>query len=160
MKITGLDEIAEEGLTLDTGFKLYNRAKTAYIEATTTGFNTVGTHSETITYTVGPTGNATLTAAQHIGGVYSVAAGATNDTITTLTAALLVAAFPGIRVGQAVPLVLVNLKATANTVTAAGGTGVTTVGYMIMAQNVSGSFKLLFTNVSTGTEAVQLIRVA
>jgi hypothetical protein len=160
MKITGADEIVEEGLTLETGTFLYNRDRSAGLKVTTRGFAVSGLLMGAAAYAVLADANATLSAAQHRGGIVSVAAGANNRTLTTLTAALLVAAFPGAIVGTSVPLKVVNLKITANTVTVAGGTGVSLVGHGVVGQNVSGSFVLLFTNVTSGAEAVQLIRVA
>lgn len=121
--------------------------------------------AENQTYTAKAAANATLTAAEHRGGIVSVAANASNDTLTTLTAAQLVAAFPGVQVGSAVPLEVLSLKTTANTVTLAGGANVTAVGNMVVgvtAGNVglAVKFKILFTNVTLGAEAAQLIRVA
>lgn len=116
-------------------------------------------------YTALADADATLTAAQHRGGIISVAAGANSRTITTLTAAQLVAAFPGVQVGSSVPLEVLSLKTTANTVTMAGGANVTAVGSMVVDVNAvpvgqAVRFKILFTNVGSGTEAAQLIRVA
>lgn len=104
--------------------------------------------------------DATLTAAQHRGALLSVAAGATNRALTTLTGAQLVAAFPGVQVGSFVYLHIVNLKA-ANTVTlTAAASGVTLVGDPIVAGGVAAMFAMLFTNVTASSEAVSFIRVS
>lgn len=105
--------------------------------------------------------DATLSDAQHRGTIVTVAAGATNRTITTRTAAQLVAAFPGVQVGSMIPLRLCNLK-TANTVTVGLGTGVTAaVGVnLVVAAAAAATFALVFTNVSPSSEAVSIVRVA
>ena len=104
--------------------------------------------------------DATLTAAQHRGSLVSVAAGANNRAITTLTGAQLVAAFPGVQVGSFVYLHLLNLKA-ANTVTlTAAASGVTIVGDPVVEAGKAVIYAMLFTNVTASSEAVQFIRMA
>lgn len=115
--------------------------------------------AENQVYTAKTDADATLTAAEHRGGIVSVATGANNRSITTLTAAQLVAAFPGVQVGSSVPLEMLNLKA-ANTVTMIGGANVTGVGNLVVAANAAVKFKIFFTNVTASSEAAQLIRVA
>lgn len=115
-------------------------------------------------YSVMADAAATLSSAQHRGGIISIAAGANDRIITTLTAAQLVAAFPGVQVGSTVPLEVINLKA-ANLVTMNGGANVTNVGNMIVgfvsaaSLGGAGKFVILFTNVTGASEAAQLIRV-
>lgn len=67
-------------------------------------------------------GNATLTAAQFVGGLYEIGGG-TTATITTPTAAAVLAAFPNLQVGDCFDFCLVN--GGSGTATMAGGTGVT-----------------------------------
>lgn len=153
-----LDQIVERGIRLDTNAAIYNRDLSVSLLAQTLGFVLTGTLTSSAAYAVLADADATLTAAQHRGGVASVAAGANNRNITTLTAALLVSAFPGAAVGQSANLSIVNLKA-ANTVTLVGGTGVTIVGVAVVSALTSGTYKMLFTNVTSGAEAVQFIRV-
>jgi hypothetical protein len=104
--------------------------------------------------------DATLSAAQHQGQIVTVAAGANNRTITTLTAALLLAAYPGARVGSTALLRMCNLKA-ANTVTVGLGSGVTgATGFnAVVAAQTACTFALTFTNVTAASEAVTITRV-
>lgn len=105
--------------------------------------------------------DATLSDAQHRGTIVTVAAGAANRTITTRTAAQLVAAFPGVQVGSMIPLRLCNLKA-ANTVTVGLGSGVTAAAgvNLVVAAASAATFALVFTNVTASSEAVSIVRVA
>lgn len=101
--------------------------------------------------------DATLTDAQHRGGVISMIPTVAR-TVTTRTAAQLVAAFPGIAVGNAVMLFVCNASAGAFNVVLAGGAGVTLVGSGAVSQNLSAGFLLVATNVGGGTEAFDLVR--
>lgn len=105
--------------------------------------------------------NATLTNAQIAAGTITVAVGANNRTLTTPTAAQMVAAFTGVKAGTYIDVVIANLKA-ANTVTLAGGTGVTAVAGMnlVVAAQTAVTFRLVFTVVTSGSEAVVIVRAA
>lgn len=105
--------------------------------------------------------DATLSDAQHRGTIVTVAAGANNRTLTTRTAAQLVAAFPGAQVGTMIPLRICNLKA-ANTVTLAGDASVTAAAgvNLVVAAQTAATFALVFTNVTAASEAVSIVRVA
>lgn len=103
--------------------------------------------------------DATLSDAQHRGAIISMTPGATR-TLTTRTAAQLVAAYPGVAVGHAFPLYVSNLAA-AQDIALAGGAGVTLVGNGTIAgaTQKAGSFLLVFTNVTGASEAADLVRV-
>lgn len=95
---------------------------------------------------------AALTAAQVLGGfVNSVPTGAV--TLTLPTAALLVAALPGAKVGDAVDLSIENSSAGANSITLAAGSGGTLRGGATVAQNKSALVRILVTNVTASSEA-------
>ena len=103
-----------------------------------------------------PTATATLTAANSyntiIRGVPTAAA-----TYTTATAAAIVAAIGGdCAVGTTFMLVVLNASAGANTITIAGGTGVTVSGVATVAQNASKVFLGRVTGVTAGSEAITL----
>lgn len=105
---------------------------------------------------VEPTATATLTAAQSfndiIRGVPTAAA-----TYTTATAAAIIAAIGGdCAVGTTYMLVVLNASAGANTITVAGGTGVTVSGVATVAQNASKIFLGRVTSVTAGSEAITL----
>lgn len=100
---------------------------------------------------------ATLTAAEHRSGLIYQDASGGNVTCTTLTAALLVAAFPGVAVGSRFPLYYASNHA-ANTATISGGAGVTLSGSGAITET-GGTFLLVFTNVTPAAEAATLIRV-
>jgi hypothetical protein len=75
-------------------------------------------------------------------------------TDTTATAAQLVAAFPGAKVGDTFEFTVVNGVAQACTVT--GGSGVTGAGTVNISASKIKRYLGIFTNVSAGTEAVTL----
>lgn len=97
-------------------------------------------------------GTATVTAAQLLTKVLDgtpVAAA----TYTLPTAALLVAAIPGARVGDSFHFVVNNKSAGANTITVAAGTGVTANGTLTVAKDVIRMFLVIITNVTSASEA-------
>lgn len=100
---------------------------------------------------------ATLTAAQLINsGIFKITPGAARA-LTLDTAALLVAGFPDAKVGAWFDFSVVCLAAFAVTVSTAAG--LTLVGSMAV-NNASGTFRAVFTNVGSGTEAVTIYRTA
>jgi hypothetical protein len=99
----------------------------------------------------------TITDAQHRGGIVYQDASGGNVTMTTRTAAQLVAAIPGAAVNTAIHLYVASNHAS-NTSTLSGGTGVTLVGSGAVTQT-GGHFLIVFTNVGSGTEAADLVRV-
>ena len=68
-------------------------------------------------------------------------------------AALLVAAFPGVQVGDSFQFFITNNSAGANTITVDNGSGGTKDGTMTVAQNVVRKFVVVFTNVTASAEA-------
>jgi hypothetical protein len=103
-----------------------------------------------------PTATATLTAAESyntiIRGVPTAAA-----TYTTATAAAIVAAIGGdCAVGTTFMVVVLNASAGANTITIAGGSGVTVSGVATVAQSASKVFLGRVTAVGSGSEAITL----
>ena len=103
-----------------------------------------------------PTATATLTAAQSynsiVRGVPAAAA-----TYTTATAAAVVAAIGGdCAIGTSFRVVVINASAGANTITIAGGSGVTVSGVATVVQNASKEFIGYVTAVESGSEAITL----
>ena len=89
-------------------------------------------------------------------GIYSLSGG-TTCTITSPTAAQIVAALDNPQVGTSFVVSIVN--ANSGTATMDGGTGVTVVGLATAATNTSASFRGVVTNATAGAEAVSLYRV-
>ena len=99
--------------------------------------------------------DATLTAAQmEDSGIFKITP-TTARTLTTDTAAALVAGIPGAVVGTWFDITIAVLAAFA--VTLAGGSGVTIVGSAV-GNDASASFRVLLTNVTSGSEAVTIYR--
>lgn len=89
--------------------------------------------------------------AANMAGAQSVSfenTGTTPGTLTTDTAAAIVAAIPNAQVGMAYDLYVRNSSGSANTATVAGGTGVTTHGTMTIAQNVTRRFVVVLTSLT------------
>lgn len=103
------------------------------------------------------TNGGTISAAQHRGAVVYQDASGGSVTMTTGTAAQLVADFPGVQVGSAFKLYVASNHAT-HTSTLSGGTGVTITGAATVTQ-AGGQFLGIFTNVTASSEAVALLRV-
>lgn len=98
------------------------------------------------------TGNATLTAAQVLAGTI-VQTPAANSTLTLPTAAILVATFPRVAVGDAFEIRVMNLAAATYTTTVGAGSGNTIVGTAV-AQPLTGlRATVRFTSVGSGSEA-------
>lgn len=94
----------------------------------------------------------TLTAAQVLAGfVNSAPAG--GITLTLPTAALLVAAMVGAKVGDAIDLSVENTSGGANAITLAAGSGGTLRGGTSVAQNKSALIRIVLTNVTAAAEA-------
>ncbi len=106
--------------------------------------------------TITTAGAGTYTAAQIVGGLIlrDPAGGARTD--TTHTAAQILAAIPNAIVGSAIEFTVRNTADAAETITVAGGSGVTTSGTMTIAQNNTKRFMLVFTNVTASSEAATL----
>lgn len=95
---------------------------------------------------------ASLTAAQTLAGlVRSIPVAAI--TLTTPTAALLVAGIRGAKVGDTFNLTIFNNSAGANAITLAGGTGATLRGGTSILQNKSAILTFALSNVTAASEA-------
>lgn len=95
----------------------------------------------------------TLTAAQMLQGILA-RSGAAGVSDTTPTAAALVAAVPGVSVGDVVTLLIRN--ANSGTLTILAGNGVTLEGTTTIATNFAREYAIRFTAVASGSEAVTL----
>lgn len=100
---------------------------------------------------VAATDTATLTTAQMLAGIIDDTATAAA-TLTSPTAAQMVAAVPNCKVGSSFFFVI-NAKAATHTITFAGGTGVTTDGTLTAATGTIRLYLFAFTNVTPGSEA-------
>lgn len=98
--------------------------------------------------------SATAAAADFLGGVYHFSGGSTY-TLTTPTAAQLVAAFPNVEVGCAMPFRIYNANSGTTTVTA--GSGVTIVGPSTVATAKCQGWDVIITNATAGSEAVVMV---
>lgn len=101
-------------------------------------------------------GAGTYSAANIVGGLIDRDCAGADRTDTTATAAQIVAALPGVQVGSSFVLTVKNISAGANTITVAGGTGVTISGTATIAQNNTRQFLVLVTSITTSSEAVVL----
>ena len=98
-------------------------------------------------------GDLTLTAAMLLGGLILRDPNGGARTDTTDTAALIVAAFPNAVVGSSFNVTIRNTADAAETITVAGGAGVTTSGTMTIAQNNTREFVVVLDNVTESSEA-------
>lgn len=118
---------------------------------------TVGPAVKRTATTVTTAGAGTYTAAAVLGGIILRDPTGGDRTDTTHTAAQLVAALPGVAVGDTVEVMIVNTADAAETITLAGGTNVTLVPATItIAQNEVFRGTLRFTNVTGSSEAATL----
>lgn len=103
-------------------------------------------------------GNETLTAAQLLGGTIVRDPAGAGRTDTLPTAALLVAAIPGAKVGDIIDTLIVNGADAAETITLAAGTGGAfdanqTAASRVIPQNSSKRIRVRLTNVTAASEA-------
>jgi len=107
------------------------------------------------TYTAVTSGSSsTATAAAFCNGVYNFSGGSTY-TLTTPTAAQIVAAIPNCQVGSFCSFRVINGNSGTTTVTA--GSGVTAVGTVNVPTSKAQGYDVIVTNATAGSEAVQLI---
>ena len=102
--------------------------------------------------------DATLTAAQVLAGSSDASALTADRTLTTPTAADLVAAVQGALVGTSIEHTIVNPSG--DDAILALGTGVTLLGAGTVSAGTSGQLRFRFTNVTSGSEACQVQRIA
>lgn len=118
---------------------------------------TIGPFVKQTATTVSTAGAGTLTAAAILGGLILRDPNGGDRTDTTHTAAQLVAAAVGCAVDDTMEFMIVNTADAAETITLAGGSGVTLVPATItIAQNEVYRGKLRFTNVTGSSEAVTI----
>lgn len=99
-------------------------------------------------------GTATYTEAQVLGGLVLHDCGGGAATGTTGTAAAIVAALSGAAIGSSFDVHVRNTSDAAETLTVAGGTGVTVSGTATVAQNNAKTFRFVVTDAQAGSEAV------
>lgn len=103
-------------------------------------------------------GGVTLTAAQIIGGIVVADCAGAGRTYTLPTAALLVAAIPGVQVGDVVRCLIVNGSDANEAITLAAGTGGDfdtnqTAASRVIAQNASKFVHIRITAIAASSEA-------
>jgi len=101
-------------------------------------------------------GNITVTAAMILAGILVRSTTGASRVDTWSTAALLVAAIPGVAVGDVIEFDVINNAAAAETITTTAGVGMTfgaAARTHIIAQNACQSYWIRFTNVTLASEA-------
>lgn len=111
---------------------------------------------KTVPATEATAGNVTYSDAQMLGGLILRDPAGAGRTDTTRTAAQLVAAISNPVVGTSFEFTIRNTADAAETITVAGGTGVTTSGTMTIAQNNSKRFLVRLDNVTPSSEAATI----
>lgn len=107
------------------------------------------------TQTISTAGAVTYTTDQCLSGLILRDTNGGARTDTTPTAAALVDAVQGAMVGHGFILIIRNTATAANSLTLAGGTGVTlSPTSQVVAQSNTKQFLFIFTNVTIGSEAV------
>lgn len=106
-----------------------------------------------LTTTLSTAGAETLTPAQVLGGLILRDPNGAGRTDTMPTAALLLATMPGVVVDSSFEFTIRNTADAAETITVAAGTGGTISGTATIAQNNSKAFRVVWTNVTAGSEA-------
>lgn len=106
------------------------------------------------------TGDTTLTASETLGGLLLIDCGGSGRAVTYPTAALLVARLKGATRGMGFHLYVRNTSDGAETITMTASTGVTLSGTATVAQNDSGHYLIVFTNVEPGSEAATAYTLA
>lgn len=100
---------------------------------------------------------ATVTATQVRQGLLKSTPGAAI-TLTSPTAALLVAADVDAAVGRGYEFTVINLAGVTYVITLAAGTGITLVGLATVAPATSATFYVRYTNVTASSEAITILR--
>lgn len=103
--------------------------------------------------TITTAGVVAYTAAQLLSGLILRNPSGAGRADTLPTAALLAAAIKGVKVGSTFDVTIRNTATAAETITASVATGVTISGTATIAQNNSKTFRIVFTNVTAGSEA-------
>jgi len=98
----------------------------------------------------------TYTADQLLGGLILRDPNGAARSDVTPTAALLRAALPNVQAGTGFEFTIRNTADAAETITVTAGTGVTLSGTMTIAQNNTKTFLVVFTNTTSGSDAVTI----
>jgi hypothetical protein len=137
------------------------QATASYAVRTVNGTDTSPGGFSTVQVATAVATGAVISAAAIRGGI--VTYGTASDSSNALTtAALLVAALPGVAVGDTIQFSVVN-SAGANTFTITAGSGITVGGAggaAVVAAATSARFAIRFTNVTASSEAAVLYRLA
>ena len=115
--------------------------------------------SDTNGYAAVATASPTLTAAQMVNGQIDLTTQSSGSTVTTDTAANIVALIPNLQVGSSFDFTIRNIWTGSNWATLAGGTGVTFSGANIVPNGTSQTFKGIVTNATAGSYAITLYSV-
>lgn len=122
----------------------------------------IPSESSRLSYTLAPVtltdAAVTLTTGQVQNGTLNASAFTAGRVLTLPTAAALVASLSGALAGSTLSLVVVCNSGGAATL--AVGTGGTALGNLVVLASTSGQFRVRLTNVSSGSEAYQLQRLA
>jgi len=103
----------------------------------------------------------TLTAAQMVGGAVDLTTQTTAQTVTTDTAANIVALVPNLQIGSTFDFILKNsYPAAAAVATLAAGSGVTIDSATVIPPGAALFFKAIVTNATAGSYAVTLYNVS
>lgn len=97
-------------------------------------------YRKTTVSTITTAGNATYTTAQLLGGFILRDPSGANRTDTTPTASAIIAAIPNAKIGTSFEFTIRNTADASETITVAGGTGVTISGTATIGQNNSKRF--------------------
>ena len=147
------------------GSRLIGYAQLAAANPSTTGRVRIGGHEALLEDDAAPApasiataGAETYTAAQILGGIIVRDCAGAGRTDTLPTAALLVAALPGVRVGDVISCTIVNGSDAAEAITLAAGAGGgfdanQTAASRVIGQNTSKTIRIRFTNVTAAAEA-------
>jgi hypothetical protein len=123
----------------------------------------VPTEANNLSYTAAPVvlpaaANTVATVAQVVNGTFDNTQATANNTLTLPPAAALTVGLSGALVGTSFTFHVVGDSS--STLTVAPGTGGTLTGSGSVGANVSAKFRVRLTNVSSGTQTYQLLRLA
>lgn len=98
--------------------------------------------------------SSTAAVAAFLNGIFKFSGGSTY-TLTTPTAAQIVAAMQNVVVGSSLTVSIYNANSGTTTIT--GGTGVTVTGASTVATSKALTYDIVVTNATAGSEAVEMI---
>lgn len=150
---------------LAAGFRLIGHATVAAANPSTTGYVRLGDGIALVDDDAAPAptsdatvGARTYTAAEILGRTIVRDPNGASRSDVLPTAALLVAALPGVRVGDTIDCLIINGADAAETITIGAGSGGTfdanqTAASRLIGQNASKVIRIRFTNVTAASEA-------